>query len=743
MMSICLMMFGVYAASNPSVSISGQVSYSVRDAKVLVLGKVNGQAGDDSNVDYPAVADATNPTESAVSLPAQYLGYTKGESANDSDDNFPQWNMGTTAHAFYEDSTGIRPIKISFMLRNLSNYPVVATVDFTGVTDANLASKNLTRETTGMTDDNKVYLDKGRAKEISITYAVANDAQGVNGNNLLDMNITFEKTVFPETMKGEVQIDGQTINQSDWVYSFDGDSFTIVKFVGDFPEKVNEESTLEIPSQVKCEDGTVYPIKTIGTLTEYDFMKEMKENNVQLIFDYFAIVDSNKLFINGDLDAGISEEYFYTIPSNIVIPEGIEKINAAALVYAIGVENLPNSVKEIGGYGCVETSIATLDLPNLTKVGAAAFFGVSLSTVYIEQEDPTKIFVDEAAFGDITSALKIIVPNDNYRSNENWASYKDCLYSENYFGNWKVELDKANATADIIAYDGDITRTEIFVPGEVPFKDKTYHTRRVGKQWKETGTILDIPSEKLEDYVLFKCVVDGVQPSVKKIVFEDGVQEIGACAFYGIYGEKDKKLNVTFPNTLVSIGEYAFFMAGNFESIIIPDSVIIIEGAAFFATYVTNQTDCFKLSNSLKEIGTIAFAWTNLPSVVTIPASVETIGNSAFADSYEVENFIFEAGSKLRVIEEGAFGNFEAPGGKLKSITIPASVESIGEQAFYQQPSLTSVTFESENPPKLYDQSIFDSCSKLVAIYVPSASLELYKNADGWKEYADKIQAIV
>ena len=219
--SICLMMFGVYAASNPSVSISGQVSYSARDAKVLVLGKVNGQAGNDSNVDYPTVTDATNPQEDEKQVSAsQYMGFTNGTSVSDNTDNLAPWAMNAT-HAFYEDSTGIRPIVISFKMTNLSNYPVVATVDFTGVTDANLASKNLTRETTGMTEDNKVYLDKGRAKEISITYAVANDAIGVNGNGLLDMSIKFEKTVFPETMKGEVQIDGQTINQSDWTYSFD------------------------------------------------------------------------------------------------------------------------------------------------------------------------------------------------------------------------------------------------------------------------------------------------------------------------------------------------------------------------------------------------------------------------------------------------------------------------------------------------------------------------------------------
>ena len=236
MMSICLMMFGVYAASNPSVSISGQVSYSARDAKVLVLGKVNGQAGEDqeNKVAYPAVADTTNPQEDEKKVSAlQYMGFTKGTGVSDSTDNLAPWAMNTT-HAFYEDSTGIRPIVISFKMTNLSNYPVVATVDFTGVTDANLASKNLTRTTTGL-KDSKVYLDKNVTKEISITYAVANDAVGVNGDGLLNMSITFEKTVFPTPTNAKSQ-QGETM-QSDWEYSFDGESFTITKFVGTFPNK--------------------------------------------------------------------------------------------------------------------------------------------------------------------------------------------------------------------------------------------------------------------------------------------------------------------------------------------------------------------------------------------------------------------------------------------------------------------------------------------------------------------------
>ena len=36
----------------------------------------------------------------------------------------------------------------------------------------------------------------------------------------------------------------------------------------------------------------------------------------------------------------------------------------------------------------------------------------------------------------------------------------------------------------------------------------------------------------------------------------------------------------------------------------------------------------------------------------------------------------------------------------------------------------------------------FDDAANLLNIYVPSESVDAYKAADGWKDYADKIQSI-
>ncbi|MCR5653004.1 MAG: leucine-rich repeat domain-containing protein [Ruminococcus sp.] len=85
---------------------------------------------------------------------------------------------------------------------------------------------------------------------------------------------------------------------------------------------------------------------------------------------------------------------------------------------------------------------------------------------------------------------------------------------------------------------------------------------------------------------------------------------------------------------------------------------------------------------------------------ITIPESVEVIGNSAFGGQESLKNVIFLGNSKLKTIESMAFcgcgfDSFTIPDGvttiedeafrdceNLKSITIPASVTNIGEAAF-------------------------------------------------------------
>ena len=78
----------------------------------------------------------------------------------------------------------------------------------------------------------------------------------------------------------------------------------------------------------------------------------------------------------------------------------------------------------------------------------------------------------------------------------------------------------------------------------------------------------------------------------------------------------------------------------------------------------------------------------------------------------------------------------------LTSLTLPSSIASIGsddehgmmgENPFY---NLKTMTVKATTPPSLGEAAM---PYYIQTIYVPASSVEAYKSADGWKDYADKI----
>ena len=188
------------------------------------------------------------------------------------------------------------------------------------------------------------------------------------------------------------------------------------------------------------------------------------------------------------------------------------------------------------------------------------------------------------------------------------------------------------------------------------------------------------------------------------ITFDGDVTMIGALAF-----EYCSRLtSVTIPNSVTKIGHEAFWGCSNLTSIAIPDSVTSIGWYAFVA--------CRSLTS------------------VTIPDSVTEIGNYAFQDCSGLTSV--EIGSGCTSIGDYAFQRCRS----LTSITIPDSVTLIGEYAFEECSKLASVYCKSTIPPTgVYN--MFSNNASNRKIYVPAASIDAYKSANGWSYYADAIVA--
>ena len=129
-------------------------------------------------------------------------------------------------------------------------------------------------------------------------------------------------------------------------------------------------------------------------------------------------------------------------------------------------------------------------------------------------------------------------------------------------------------------------------------------------------------------------------------------------------------------------------------------------------------------------IGGYAFYACNRLTSVTIPNSVTSIGEWAFCDCSSLTSVTM--GNGLTSIGGLAFNGCSG----LTSVTIPDSVTSISYQVFGYCNSLINVTMLPTAPPTL-GSNVFPS--NITTITVPVGCGNVYKIANGWSAYADKI----
>jgi len=247
------------------------------------------------------------------------------------------------------------------------------------------------------------------------------------------------------------------------------------------------------------------------------------------------------------------------------------------------------------------------------------------------------------------------------------------------------------------------------------------------------------------------------------------VESIGEYAF--AFNKKMK--NVEIPGSLKTIGDYAFYESEQLETVSFADNSVKTIGKGSFALSGVKEV---VLGKSLETIGDYAFAYCyQLSSISHIPNTVSEIGDHAFfgcdglkqievekdskyfesdengvlynngktklvqypisntARSYAIPNTVSEICSgafyhsifledvtipnSVKTIGAGAFERCT----QLKAITIPESVTSIGSTAFSWCFRLTSVAYLGEQDPGAGSEHVFEDCSSLSALCVPSA----------------------
>ena len=150
------------------------------------------------------------------------------------------------------------------------------------------------------------------------------------------------------------------------------------------------------------------------------------------------------------------------------------------------------------------------------------------------------------------------------------------------------------------------------------------------------------------------------------------------------YGDKNNKKDLVLPETVeyngvtytvTSIGKGAFASKNGLNSIVIPNTVVLIAESAFASNWGLTSIE---IPASVVEIGTRAFEWAGNIAEVKFAANsqLKILGTSAFSHAKGLKSIELPEG--LTTIKNCAFADCNV----LESVTIPASVTTIMEHMF-------------------------------------------------------------
>ena len=386
--------------------------------------------------------------------------------------------------------------------------------------------------------------------------------------------------------------------------------------------------------------------------------------------------------------------------TSVTIPNSVTSISSYAFsgCSSLASVTIPNSVTSIGDWTFSRcSSLTSVTIPNsVTSIDRYVFYGCSsLSTIIVNGEKPASL--NGNVFTD-NSNLMIFVDNEQVFRNQ-WANYADCIYLN---PKWYT----------------DIIKTEVTITAN-PSKSALHQALGLDslqnvKRLKINGTINSYDIMMLRNQM----------PSLRELDLSDARIIANSYEYTDGYCSKENTLTMqSFTGTGTRI-----------MKLLLPKSLTTIEAGALneFVYDLTIQEgitaipdnafkNCSRMGNvslpeSLETIGNSAFYGTNIWDL-TIPANVQSIGSSAFQSAH-IKSLTIPANSRLTAIGYRTFSD-----NRLYSLSILAdSITSLGQYAFANCGMDTLVL-----PPNLTSLSAysFNNCDNLRYIVMPNTLTEV------------------
>ena len=462
----------------------------------------------------------------------------------------------------------------------------------------------------------------------------------------------------------------------------------------------------------------------------------------------------------------------------INIPNSVTSIGDGAFLGCSGLTSvtIPNSVISIGNYafsGC--NSLPVIDNIRYADTYLIGVSNKSLSTYAIKEG--TK-WIGNEAFYECYDLTSITIPN-SVTSIGNHA-FRWCS------GLTSVTIGNSVTSIGEVAFSNCRSLTSVTIPNSVTIIGDHAFEDCNGLTFVTIGNSVT----SIGNYAFENC------SGLTSVTISNSVISIGNSAFYGsrvntinFIGSLEDWLNkawspssissnyqlqlngviqenIIIPNSVISIGNYAFSNCRSLTSVTVSNGVTSIGEYAF--------SDCSDLTSvtigdSIKSIGEGAFWGCSGLTSVTIPNNVTSIGYNAF---YNVPNIVYSGiatgspwGAKcrngyvdgylvysdetktiLKACFPAAKGIISIPNSVtsigdrafyncigMTSVTIGNSVTSIGDRAFYNCSRLANIYMEATNPPSI-SSSTFSNIASGALVHVKFGYAGLYRSANYWKQ---------
>ena len=390
----------------------------------------------------------------------------------------------------------------------------------------------------------------------------------------------------------------------------------------------------------------------------------------------------------------------------VVIPESVEHEGTAYSVTSIGDEafedcyglisvTIPNSVTSIGGAafnGCY--GLTSVTIPNsVTSIGEGAFYDCSGLTSVTIGNSVTSI--GDYAFSRCSRLTSVTIPNSV--TSIGAYAFDGCSALTS------VTIGNSVTSIGYAAFSSCSGLTSVTIPNSVT---SIGHIAFSGCSGLTSVHISDIAAW---------CNIDFTGYYSNPLEYA-----------HHLYLNGEEVKDLVIPNSVTSIGDYAFQYCSGLTSVIIPNSVTSIGDGAFQYCYgLTSVT----IGNSVRSIGGAAFSSCSGLTSVTIPNSVTRIGCGAFEYCSGLTSVTIP--NSVTIIEAWAFDGCSG----LTSVTIPNSVTSIQDEAFRDCSELLDVYCYAEKVPSTVSNAFDGSYIEYVNLHVPDGSIESYKTTEPWSSF--------